>query len=136
MTFKTGNRYAADRGEVGEGRPPVYFETSAPDGEHLDFHGGARVCIYHGLGGRPFRVDPWVSFSVSGTLNGNEAKPAGNMLEVSHVDACVIIVRNDSCGDYFLRVTASEPIGVDPAAPVDCSGASVDPCIELDEPQP
>jgi hypothetical protein len=134
VTFRGGVTYAAGGLPSGEGRAPLYYESSAPDAEHIDFHGGARVCIYHGLGGRPLRVEPWVSFSSTGTLNGNEAKPAGNMLEVLHVDECVIIVRNDSCGDYFLRVTASDPLAPAAGAPVDCAGGGVDHCVEPDEP--
>ncbi|MCU0682514.1 MAG: hypothetical protein MUF34_09700 [Polyangiaceae bacterium] len=138
VPFRGGLRYAADGAPADEmaggTRPPVYYETSTPAGEHLDFNGGARYCIYHGLGYRPFRVEPWVSFSSTGTTNGNEAKPAGNMLEVLHVDACVIIVRNDSCGEYYLRVAASDPILSElGAAPAACDGAAGDPCIDPDD---
>ncbi|HEU4533241.1 MAG TPA: hypothetical protein VFS00_03955, partial [Polyangiaceae bacterium] len=136
--FRGGTRYAADGAPADEApggaRPPVLYETSAPDGEHLEFNGGARYCLFHGLGRRPFRVEPWVSFSRTGTSSGNEAKPAGNMLEVLHVDDCVIIVRNDSCGEYFLRVSASDPVSLDPAAPpAVCDGVASDPCFDPDE---
>src|SRR5215207_5826003 len=63
VPFRGGVRYAADGAPPGEGVAPFYYETSPPDGEHLDFNGGARYCIQHGLGRRPFRVEPWVSFS-------------------------------------------------------------------------
>jgi hypothetical protein len=135
VPFRGGVQYAADGAPPGEGRPAHYYETSGADGEHLDFSGGARFCIYHGLGRRPFRVEPWVSFSRYGISQGNEAKAAGNMLEILHVDACVIIVRNDSCGDYYLRMTASDPVTLDPAEPLaTCDDPAVDPCVEPDEP--
>jgi hypothetical protein len=135
VAFRGGVTYAADGAPAGEGRPAMYYETSTPDGEHIDFNGGSRFCIYHNLGRRPFHVEPWVSFKPTGVNGGNEAKPAGNMLEVLHVDECVIIVRNDSCGDYYLRVLASDPVTLDPAAaPAACDDPAVDRCKEPDEP--
>ena len=56
------------------------------------------------------RIEAWVSFSAKGVDGGNEARPAGNMFEVLDVDDTSIVVRNDSCGDYWLRVIASDPV--------------------------
>ncbi len=139
VPFRGGSRYGADGvliDPLATPAPgaPAYYETAPPDGEHLDFNGGARYCIFHNLGRRPFRVEPWVSFSKTGTYGGNEAKPAGNMLEVLHVDACVLIVRNDSCGEYYLRVTVSDPVATSAdEAPVDCADPSVERCVDPDD---
>jgi hypothetical protein len=87
-----------------------FYETSAPDGQHLNYSAGSQYRIYHGLNGRPLLVQPWVSFSSNGTAGGNEAPPAGNMAEILEVTDKYILIRNDSCGDYWLRVVAAHPV--------------------------
>jgi hypothetical protein len=85
------------------------YETSEPDGAHLNFSAGTQYRIFHQLGARPMLVQPWVSFSATGVKGGNEAPPAGNMLEILDVNDQFIHVRNDSCGDYWLRIVAALP---------------------------
>jgi hypothetical protein len=87
------------------------YETSTPSGLHLNFGAGARYRIYHGLSGRPAVVQIWVSFSSTGVAGGNEAIPAGNMAEVVAVTDEYVEVRNDSCGEYWLRVVTADPVG-------------------------
>jgi hypothetical protein len=86
------------------------YETSAADGQHLNFSAGTQYRIFHQLGARPLLVQPWVSFSPTGVKGGNEAPPAGNMIEILDVNDEFIHVRNDSCGDYWLRVVAAHPV--------------------------
>ncbi|MCC6648768.1 MAG: hypothetical protein IT374_24785 [Polyangiaceae bacterium] len=88
---------------------PVY-RTSTAEGEHLNFAAGAQFRVHHQLGGVPQTVQLWVSFSAHGTTDGNEAQPAGNMAEVLCVNEDFILLRNDSCGEYWLRVVASDPV--------------------------
>ncbi len=88
---------------------PVY-RSSAADGEHLNFTAGAQFRVHHQLGGVPQSVQVWVSFSANGTKDGNEALPAGNMAEVLCVNEDFILIRNDSCGEYWLRIVASDPV--------------------------
>lgn len=107
--FRGGKRYDLAGG-------PVY-ETSPADGGHLNFSAGSQFRVYHQLGGRPITVQLWVSFSSSGTKDGNEAVPAGNMAEVLCINEEFILVRNNSCGEYWLRVVAR-----DPAPPQSTSG--------------
>ena len=99
--FRGGSRVESKGGAV--------YETSAQDGAHLNFNGGAQFRIYHQLGGRPVLVQPWVSFSATGTKRGNEAVPSGNMAEVLCVNEEFILIRNNGCADYWLRVVASNP---------------------------
>ena len=66
--------------------------------------------VHHQLGARPGTVQLWVSFSQDGSKSGNEAPPAGNMTEVHCVDEESILVTNNSCADYWLRVVASDPV--------------------------
>ncbi len=87
----------------------VVFQTSAPDGQHLNFSAGTQYRVYHRLEGRPLLVQPWVSFSSTGTKGGNEAVPAGNMTEILDVNDQFIQIRNNSCGDYWLRLVATHP---------------------------
>jgi hypothetical protein len=86
------------------------YMTSAPNGDHLNFNAGAQYRIFHKLSGCPTRIEGWVSFSRTGVDDGNEARPAGNMFEVIDVDDTSFTVRNDTCGDYWLRVIASDPV--------------------------
>ncbi len=99
-----------DGGTVSLSEGRKIFSTSAPDETHLNFNGGAQFRIFHKLGACPMHVEGWVSFSETGIKGGNEARPAGNMFEVLAVDDETITVRNDSCGDYWLRVVASDPV--------------------------
>lgn len=85
------------------------YETSAADGQHLNFSAGTQYRIYHQLGARPLLVQPWVSFSSTGIKGGNEAPPAGNMTEILDINDEFILIRNDSCGDYWLRLVAAHP---------------------------
>jgi hypothetical protein len=85
------------------------YETSAADGQHLNFSAGTQYRIYHQLGTRPLLVQPWVSFSSTGVKGGNEAPPAGNMTEILDINDEFILIRNDSCGDYWLRLVAAHP---------------------------
>lgn len=85
------------------------YETSSASGQHLNFSSGAQFKIYHQLGGCPRLVQPWVSFSSTGTRDGNEALPSGNMLEVIEVTDEYVWVRNDGCADFWLRLVAAAP---------------------------
>ena len=93
------------------------YETSAPDGLHLNFGAGARYRIHHRLGGRPAVIQLWVSFSSVGVKDGtgNEALPSGNMAVIMEVNEEFVEVRNDTCGDYWLRVVLAAPVinGID-----------------------
>lgn len=98
-----------DTGEMVPTGEQIY-STSSPGGDHLNFNAGAQYRIFHQLGACPMRIDAWVSFSRTGVDDGNEARPAGNMFEVIDVDDTSFTVRNDTCGDYWLRVIASDPV--------------------------
>ena len=100
-----------------------WYESSPPNGTHLNFYGGSQFKVFHGLGGRPGNVQLWVSFSQEGIDGGNEASPAGNMAEVLDVNDQFILVHNNSCANYWLRVVASDPV-VDADAGTDDAGAT------------
>lgn len=96
-------------GEVEGSGDGMVYETSPPDGSHLNFSAGTRYKIYHQLSGRPQIVQPWVSFSSNGTTTGNEAVPAGNMVEILEVNDQFVHLQNNSCADYWLRLVAAAP---------------------------
>jgi uncharacterized membrane protein YgcG len=109
-TSPESNPAADFRGGILHANEKVY-ETSLPDGAHLNFSAGARYRVYHQLGGRPALVQLWVSFSPTGVKGGNEAIPAGNMAEIVEANAEYVEIRNDSCGDYWLRAVLAAPVG-------------------------
>ncbi len=109
-TSPEANPAADFRGGILHAEEKVY-ETSLPDGLHLNFGSGSRYRIHHRLGGRPAIIQIWVSFSSGGVSGGNEAMPAGNMAEILEANDEYVEVRNDSCGDYWLRVVLAAPVG-------------------------
>jgi hypothetical protein len=93
--------------------------SSPWSGPLLWFPGGKRYNIKHGLGCTPRQVAIWESFSENGTSLGSIAPAAGNMSLVQSVDACEIRIKNDTCSDFFVLVTAAAPDCTQ--APADCS---------------
>ena len=87
-----------------------WYESSTPYGRFLNFSQGTQVRVHHQLGSRPGDVQLYVSFSSDGQATGNEAPPAGNMTEIECIDDEEILIRNNSCADYWLRVVASDPV--------------------------
>jgi hypothetical protein len=121
VDFRGGEVHQRPSGEL-------VYETSTASGEHLNFSSGAQYRIHHGLGGKPMLVQPWVSFSSSGVDGGNEAVPAGNMVEILEVTDDYVTVFNESCGDYWLRMVIGFPDRGDTVtAPTSSAAASSAP---------
>lgn len=89
------------------------YETGAPDEPLLPFHGGQTYDLVHGLGVTPTSVQGYVSFAEQLTEDGdpldldrpnNIAETAGNQLVIERWDEEVVRVRNDTCGQFYLRV--------------------------------
>ena len=97
------------------------FMSSAWNGGWLAFPGGKRYDIEHKLGCAPREIDIWESFSEQGVSTGSIAPCAGNMCIVQLIDDKVIRIKNDTCSDFFVLVTASGPDCADAGAP-DASG--------------
>ncbi len=93
--------------------------TSSPWNEALVyFPGGAQVRFEHGLGQVPRAWSAYVSFDPEGTAGGGSLAPAaGNQAELQAIDDVAITLRNSSCADYYVIVTAQ--IGSAPSPPVD-----------------
>ena len=91
------------------GSTDCVYQTSPYDGEWLLYKGGMRYELYHGLGTTPTQP-PTVSLSFdehgTGGAGGGFAPSAGDQSMIEGVDATVIRLVNNSCVDYFVRVTA------------------------------
>lgn len=111
-----------------EENPPVTYRggtveggvyMSSPwDADLIWFPGGMQVRIEHGLGRVPRAWTAYLSFQPEGTRGkGRLAEAAGNQVELMSVDDVALTIRNASCADYYVLVTAqADP---PPPPPVD-----------------
>jgi len=104
-----------------------FYMSSDWDGPLLSFPGGKRYQLMHHLGCRPANVSFFVSFSENGVGDANVAPSAGNMTIMQEITDEFIVVKNDTCSDMYLLVTAEAgdscgaggDTDASPAAPVD-----------------
>lgn len=77
-------------------------------GPLLNFPGGMHYVLEHHLGGSPTWVQPYLSFSESGSQDGGGSlgQAVGNQVEILGIDCTTIEISNDSCSSYWLLVTA------------------------------
>jgi len=89
------------------------YETGGPTEPLLPFPGGKTYDLVHGLGVVPTSVQGYVSFASQLTEDGdpldidrpnNIAETAGNQLVIERWDEEIVRVRNDTCGEFYLRV--------------------------------
>jgi hypothetical protein len=78
-------------------------------GPLLMFEGGKRYYLHHKLGCTPQMIQMFESFTENGLSAGTMAPCAGNMCELQRVDQTGILVKNDTCSDFYLLVVASSP---------------------------
>ena len=83
------------------------YASSAISERHINFGAGAQIRVHHGLGGRPRLLELWVAHSPTGTHDGNEVVPAGDMAQVLCVNDVYVLVRNNTCDATYLRVVAA-----------------------------
>jgi hypothetical protein len=104
--------------EVGEG-PPVefhggevsaagtFYQTSDWDGPLLYFPSDRRFEIFHGLGTKDLAVTIDLAFDAHGSPEDHGVAPsAGNQAVIEGVDERRIVVHNDVCSQFYLRLTA------------------------------
>jgi hypothetical protein len=106
-----------------EGNPPSvydggitrngYYATSTSHGGLLYFPGGKRYDIVHHLGFEPMSLQLFWSFKEAGigiyeqtNDTGTLAPAAGNSAEIQLKNDQFIRVKNDSCVEYWLLLTA------------------------------
>jgi hypothetical protein len=90
--------------------PSGYYETNTLREEMLPFPAGGAYRIEHHLGRLPLLVMPYLSFVARPDLEtqedgvGNFTLASGNLALIEHADEEVVVVRNDTCADFYLRV--------------------------------
>jgi hypothetical protein len=103
-TSDQGNPADPYRGGTIEGDT---YMTSPWTGPLLNYSGGKRYELMHELGCVPREIDVWVAFSEDGIRSGNISPCAGNMCVIQAVDEHKILIKNDTCSDFFLMVAAT-----------------------------
>jgi hypothetical protein len=111
--------------DEGENPPVTYrggtveggvYMSSPWDRDLVYFPGGMQVRMEHGLGRTPRTWAAYLSFDPEGTaLGGSLALAAGNQVELVDVDDVALTIRNATCADYYVVVTAQVEAGPTPA---------------------
>lgn len=88
------------------------YETSPIDGPFMPFEGGTNWHIPHHLGRVPTSVAVTLAFQERPLVSGGYSQAAGNQAVVLSANERDVVVRNDTCSDFFVRVvvTADAPI--------------------------
>ena len=99
------------------------YETSPSDGAFLPFEGGTVWHLHHGLGRVPTSVQVYTSFAENPnqTFAGGSSPGAGNETLVLDVDDQNVVVKNDTCSGFYLRVVVTADVPLDAGA-ADASG--------------
>jgi hypothetical protein len=72
----------------------------------VEFDAGVTLSFEHGLGSEP-EVFTWLSFwELPFADDKNASQSAGNQVVIEAVDSEKIVVRNDTCQDFYLRLVA------------------------------
>lgn len=82
------------------------YMSSPWDGPLVHFPGGSRFRFEHHLGTTPRAWQAYLSFDESGVDSGSLAPAAGNQVELIGIDGDAVTIKNGSCSDYFLLITA------------------------------
>jgi hypothetical protein len=95
------------------------YQTNAFDEEYVLFPKGRRVLVRHGLGpvgDRVFQVKSYLAFDPNplGEAMSNTAESAGNQVLIEEVTDEWVVVRNDTCEKFYLRLVV-EADSADPA---------------------
>ena len=89
------------------------YESTSFRGAYLEFRPNKRYRFFHGLRGTPAVVQAWVGFTevpLGSTGRGNISEAAGNMAILESVTDEHVVIRNDTCETFYLRLVASDPI--------------------------
>jgi len=82
------------------------YMSSPWNSQLLYFKGGMVLSLEHKLGVKPTTWQAYEAFDEGGTAKGPVAQAAGNMAELVSSDDRVLVVRNGTCSDFWLIVTA------------------------------
>ena len=85
------------------------YETNGWNEPFVEFPAGRKLEIEHGLGTEP-EVFTWLAFDrFPFEEKRSAAESAGNMVLILKNKDGVIVVRNDTCQDFYLRLVAISP---------------------------
>jgi hypothetical protein len=99
------------------------YETSPFDGQYLHFPGGRRYEILHHLAAKPVDITTYLAFQERPLPGSNLSESAGNQAVIEAVDEQQIQVFNDTCSEFYLRLTATtDPTMSDGGTPPSDSG--------------
>ena len=95
----------------------TFYMTSEADGEFLKFSSGTSYRLIHGLSDKPQLWQTYLAFSAHPLEeNGSGlSEGAGNQAVVEGVTDEYLEIRNDTCSDFYLRVTAQTQSSIAPA---------------------
>ena len=91
------------------------YETSPAAGPFLPFEGGTVWHLHHALGRVPTSVQLYTSFSAhpNESYAGGSSPTAGNETLILDVDENDLVVKNDTCSGFWLRVVATADVPLD-----------------------
>lgn len=88
------------------------YESVSWNGPFLEFGPQRRYRFFHGLGGEPMTQLAYLSFEPNPLPHdglGNVSLAAGNEAIFEDPDDEYIVVRNDTCGEFYVRVVVGNP---------------------------
>ena len=85
----------------------TYQSTAWDTTEMVDFPPGMGIRFVHGLGVVPITWNAYIATARDG--DGSEIVQSTGQVELTDIDAEAITVRNGTCADLLLLVTASAP---------------------------
>lgn len=89
------------------------YMTTPYDGTWLHFPSQRRFILRHHLGTSSYSVDIYLSFHSRPLEKGGLSEPAGNEAIIERLDEHEIVVRNDTCAEFYLLVRLETTDGVD-----------------------
>ena len=86
----------------------TFYMSSRWGGKLLHFPGGRRYVFYHGLKAAPESIGTYLAFSANTFQeNGSASESAGNQALIECVTDKYIVVTNDTCAGFWVRLVAS-----------------------------
>ena len=82
------------------------YMSSPWTGKLIYFTGGMQVALEHKLGVMPAAWQAYLGFDVNGVKDGPLAPAAGNQVELVGINDQYLTVKNGTCSDFWLLITA------------------------------
>jgi hypothetical protein len=105
----------------------TFYQSSSIQGTWLHFPGGRRYRLLHDLIDDPDQVVVYLAFRedpIREGTNGSTTVSSGNVGLIEATENHYIQIRNDTCSEYFVRVTAEVLDGAGGAGGTDGAGGA------------